>query len=146
MRLHTIVTETARKIRKPQSLLGFTLPAGCGLGVGIHAIHHHSRLYPNPSQFRPERFADRPYGPFEFLPFGGGHRRCMGAALSDFEMRLTVATLVSKWNFESLREEEEVRHDLGVGAKFGVPVRISRRAATAAGVDLLLPVRPPSSS
>ena len=51
-------------------------------------------IYPDPDQFRPERFLERSYGPFEFLPFGGSHRRCLGAALSDFEMRIALATIV----------------------------------------------------
>lgn len=127
MRLHTIVTETARLTMINQELLSHEVPEGYGMGVGIHAIHHDPELYPEPFRFHPERFLERDYGPYEFLPFGGGHRRCLGAALSDFEMRLTVATLVAEWDFESLREEKKVRRDLGMGAKYGVRMRVTPR-------------------
>ena len=124
MRLHTIVTETARRSVVPQELRGQPIPHGTGLGISMYAIHHDPDLYPEPYAFRPERFLEREYGIYEFLPFGGGHRRCLGAALSDFEMRLTVAQVIRQWDFEVLQEEVDKRHDLGLGGKYGMRLRL----------------------
>lgn len=127
MRLHTIVTETARMQQAPRQLLGYTIPAGVGIGISICAIHQNPDLYPEPDRFLPERFLERHYSSFEFLPFGGGHRRCLGNALSNFEMRVALSMIVSEWEFENLGTEREVRHNLGMGPKHGVMLRIKER-------------------
>jgi unspecific monooxygenase len=63
----------------------------------IYLTHQREDLYPQPKQFKPERFLERQYSPFEFFAFGGGNRRCVGAALAMFEMKLVVATIVSNY-------------------------------------------------
>ena len=65
------------------------------------APFHHD-TYPQPEQFSPERFLTRSYSPFEFLPFGGGNRRCIGAAFALYEMKLVLATLLLHLDFELL--------------------------------------------
>jgi cytochrome P450 len=125
LRLHTILTEVARVTRAPFELLGFALPAGVAVAVSICAIHQDPVLYPQPDRFLPERFLGRAYSPFEFLPFGGGHRRCLGAALSDLEMRIALSTIVTRWDFELSGAEREVRHNIGTGPKHGVPMRVT---------------------
>jgi cytochrome P450 family 110 len=127
LRLHPILTEVARTIRRPCELLGYQLPAGTGVAVGIGAIHQDPSLYPAPDEFRPERFIERKYSVFEFLPFGGGHRRCLGAAFSDYEMRIALAMVVTRWDFEIAGKEKEVRHNIGTGPKHGVRMRVKAR-------------------
>jgi cytochrome P450 family 110 len=127
LRLHSILTEIGRIARVPCELLGHQLPAGVGIGVGIGAIHQDPSLFSDPDEFRPERFIERTYGPFEFMPFGGGHRRCLGAHLSDYEMRIALATIVARWDLELAGEEREVRHNIGTGPKHGVRMRVSGR-------------------
>src|SRR5262245_33000856 len=127
LRLHTILTEIARKLGRPLELSGYRLPAGTGIAIGIGAIHQDSSLYPSPREFRPERFLERTYTAFEFLPFGGGHRRCLGAALSDYEMRIVLATIVMRWEFVVVAEEQDVRHNIGSGPKEGVRLEMKSR-------------------
>ena len=127
LRLHTVLTEVARIVRTPRELLGYTIPAGAGVGVGICAIHQDPELYPKPDRFRPERFIERSYTPYEFLPFGGGHRRCLGAALSDYQMRLVLATIVTGWDLKLDGEDEDARHNIGMGPKHGVRMRVQGR-------------------
>jgi cytochrome P450 len=124
LRLHTILAEVGRNTRVPCELLGYQLPAGTGIVVCISAIHHDPLLYPEPDVFRPERLLERRYSAFEFLPFGGGHRHCLGAALSDYEMRIVLATIVMRWELEVIGEEEEIRHNIGTGPKYGVRMRV----------------------
>jgi cytochrome P450 len=127
LRLHTILTEIGRIARAPCELLGHTLPAGVGVGVGIGAIHQDPSLYPDPDEFRPERFIERTYSAFEFMPFGGGHRRCLGAHLSDYEMRTVIALIATRWDLEVLREDYDIRHNIGSGPKHGILLRVSGR-------------------
>jgi cytochrome P450 len=74
----------------------------------IYLVHRHPEIYPEPAQFKPERFINRQYSPYEFLPFGGGNRLCIGYALAQFEMKLVLATLLSHWQLE-LAENKPVK-------------------------------------
>jgi len=62
----------------------------------IYLTHQREDLYPQPKQFKPERFLERQFSPYEFLPFGGGAKRCIGAAFAQFEMKLILATILSR--------------------------------------------------
>ncbi len=129
-RLHTLLPEVARTLVLPLEIAGYTLQPGDSVGVSIMAIHHDPEIYPEPDCFIPERFIDRTYTPFEYLPFGGGHRRCLGSGLSDFEMRIAVAEIITHWDFDSAAVEHEVRHDISMGSKHGVRLLIkSKRSA-----------------
>ena len=127
LRFHTLLPEVARVLTKPLEFLGCRIEAGDAVVVSIMAIHHDPAIYPNPEQFNPERFVERTYTPFEFLPFGGGHRRCMGASLSDYEMRIALAEIISRWDFEPTHPEVDIRHDIAMGPKRGVRMRILER-------------------
>jgi cytochrome P450 len=65
-------------------------------------------LYPEPDRFRPERFLERTYSPYEYLPFGGGARRCIGMPLALWEMKVVLASLLSRCRLELL-DLEKVR-------------------------------------
>jgi len=127
LRLHTLLPEVARVLVSPLEVSGYKFSAGEWVGVSIMAIHHDPELYPEPMHFVPERFIGRTYSPFEFLPFGGGHRRCLGSGLSDFEMRIALAEIVTHWEFEPAAVEHEIRHDIAMGPKNGVQLHIKSR-------------------
>jgi len=86
-----------RKVESSIEVGGFLLSPGTVLIVNIYQTHHHEDLYPEPKQFKPERFLERQFSPYEFLPFGGGDRGCIGVALVLFEMKLVLATIVSSY-------------------------------------------------
>lgn len=92
LRLNPVAPLVGRTLRQGLTLEGYELPAGVSVGIGIVNVHRRSDLYPEPEQFRPERFLEREYTPFEYLPFGGGSRRCLGAAFAVYEMKLVLAT------------------------------------------------------
>jgi len=129
LRLHPILAECPRLLAEPLEILGYTIPAGNALVISIAAIHHDPALYPEPEQFIPERFIERTYSASEFLPFGGAHRRCIGAALAEYEMRIALAEMVLHWDFEPAAVERDVRHDVAMGPKKGVPLRIKARCS-----------------
>jgi cytochrome P450 family 110 len=127
LRLHTLLPEVGRALVSPLELSGYTIPTGGAVAISVMAIHHDPALYPEPDRFTPDRFVGRTYSPFEFLPFGGGHRRCIGSGLAEYEMRIGLAEITSHWEFEPAAIEREIRHDIAMGPKNGVLLRIKGR-------------------
>jgi cytochrome P450 len=85
----------ARLVRRPFEIGGFTIPPGIVLVNGMYLLHRRSDLYPDPDAFRPERFLGRRViDPYEWTPFGGGVRRCLGMAFALFEMKAVIATVL----------------------------------------------------
>ena len=73
----------------------YSLPAGVTLAPAIHLVHRRPDAFPEPDEFRPERFLDGHPAPYEWLPFGGGFRRCVGASFALLEMRILIGTMLS---------------------------------------------------
>jgi cytochrome P450 len=79
----------------------------------IAAIHHREDIYPEPFEFRPERFLDNATESFAWLPFGGGIRRCIGAAFAEYEMRAILTEIVTRADLrtaEPAAERGKVHH------------------------------------
>ncbi len=127
VRLHPILSECARIAREPMQVLGHEIAADQAMVISITGIHHDPTLYPEPNVFRPERFLERKYGIFEFLPFGGGHRRCMGAGLAEYTMRIALAEIAIHWDFEPAGDDRDVRLNVANGPQKGIPIRIKGR-------------------
>lgn len=97
LRLYPIALSAfARVVQKPIEVVGYQLKPGTIINVSIYLAHHREAVYPEPKRFKPERFLGRQFSPYEYLPFGGGNRRCIGAALAQFEMKLVLATVLSR--------------------------------------------------
>jgi cytochrome P450 family 110 len=96
LRLYPVVAATVRKLRQPFTLRGYELPAGATVGAAIALTHFAPTLYPDPMRFQPERFLERKYTPFEYLPFGGGARRCVGAAFAAYEMKIVLGSILAQ--------------------------------------------------
>ncbi len=94
LRVRPIAPSIVRLLRQPMTLAGYTVPAGCSVSISMIALHRHPSLYEDPDAFRPERFLERKYGPHELMPFGGGSRRCLGAAFATYEMKVVLATML----------------------------------------------------
>ncbi|AYF74626.1 cytochrome P450 [Nocardia yunnanensis] len=95
LRLHPPVPIVLRRLTGDFTFRGVPLAAGDTMGISVQLLHTDPGVWARPREFRPERFLERRYGPFEFAPFGGGHRRCVGAALADYELRIVLATVLS---------------------------------------------------
>jgi cytochrome P450 len=85
-----------RMTKAPLELMGSSLEAGTVVVGCIYLAHHRDEVYPDPDEFKPERFLERRYSPFEYLPFGGGVRRCIGMAFAQFEMKIVISSLLSR--------------------------------------------------
>ncbi len=92
LRLRPVVPAVVRRLQAPMTFGGWDLDAGTHIAPSIYLLHRRPDLYPDPTVFRPERFLERTPGTYEWIPFGGGVRRCLGASFALMEMRevLTV--------------------------------------------------------
>jgi cytochrome P450 len=97
-----------RVVKAPLSLMGYQLEPGTILLGCIYLIHHREDLYPEPHSFKPERFLERQFSPYEYLPFGGGSRGCIGMAFSQFEMKVILANILSRFEL-ALADNRPVR-------------------------------------
>ncbi|MEL6351516.1 MAG: cytochrome P450 [Cyanobacteria bacterium J06627_28] len=96
LRIYPITPTTfIRALREPMTIEGYHFKAGTALMPATYIIHQRPDIYPEPTKFRPERFLERQFAPYEFLPFGGGHRYCIGSALAMMELKLSIATLLT---------------------------------------------------
>jgi cytochrome P450 len=84
---------------KPQELYGYEVKSGEILVGCIYLTHHREDIYTEPNKFKPERFLERQFSPYELLTFGGGSRRCIGEALAQFELKVAIATILSHYDF-----------------------------------------------
>ncbi len=127
LRINPVAPLIGRTLRRTFTLQGHELPAGVSVGIGIINIHHREDIYPDPTRFRPERFLEREYGPFEYLPFGGGARRCLGAAFALYEMKLILATVLKLRTLRPVGKgaARAVMRHTTVGPANGVPMRIA---------------------
>jgi cytochrome P450 len=108
LRLWPRATEVYRLLAQPMSLGGYELPAGTNIAASPAILHYDPDLYPDPDSFRPERFLERRFAPHEYIPFGGGERLCPGSHLSTFEMKIVLATLLTRWTY-TLLDQEPIR-------------------------------------
>lgn len=96
LRVRPVLFEFGRKLTTPVELAGHRIPAGHILAPSINLVHHSSRHYPDPDEFRPQRFLDQRPDPAIWLPFGGGVRRCLGATFAQVEMRTVLREVLRR--------------------------------------------------
>jgi len=97
LRIYPVVLFTVgRFVQTPIKIMEYEFQPGALLSPCIYLVHHREDLYPQSKQFKPERFLERQFSPYEFFPFGGGNRRCIGMAFAMFEMKLVLATILRR--------------------------------------------------
>ncbi len=111
MRLRPAFPLTARLATEPFELPGLTIPSGTMIAPYITLVNRRPEIYPDPLAFRPERFLDTRAGTYTWIPFGGGPRRCIGAAFSLTEARIVLKTILRHARLEPTnRRSERVAH------------------------------------
>jgi cytochrome P450 len=96
LRLQPVVPVVGRVLTEPRTFGRVTLPRGAMVAPSIYLVHRRPELYPDPTSFRPDRFLTFKPSPWEWFPFGGGLRRCIGAAFAIYEMKMVLATLLAR--------------------------------------------------
>jgi cytochrome P450 family 138 len=131
-RVRPVIDRTARQVRAPSLRLGrWTLPQGQVVLVSIYLIHHDEALFPGARSFAPDRFAASKPDTHQWIPFGGGARRCIGASFAHMEMNVVLRTLLRDFTLKPTSERGERWHSRGIAycpAKGGRAV-VRRRPA-----------------
>jgi cytochrome P450 family 110 len=130
LRIHPIGPSVERRLLEPLEVLGHRLPAGTVAVAATVLAHADPLTFPEPDQFRPDRFLDRRFSTAEYLPFGGGVRRCPGSEFAVHEVKITLGTLLAAHHFD-LAEQRPVRpkrYTVTVGPAGGVRVVYRGRA------------------
>src|SRR3954471_23174017 len=107
LRLRPVLPLVARKLVEPMEIGGHALPAGVTVAPSIYLVHRRADVYPDPRAFRPERFLETPPGTYTWIPFGGGVRRCLGAAFALQEMKIVLQAIVAGAPLHPARPESE---------------------------------------
>jgi len=96
LRARPVIVDVARKLTSPLEIGSYELPAGTFLMAAIAALHYREDIFPEPEEFRPERFLDGKADSYAWIPFGGGVRRCIGAAFAEYEMRIVLRAILER--------------------------------------------------
>jgi cytochrome P450 family 135 len=107
LRVRPVLSIAARKTLVPFEAGGWTLPAGVHVTPCIYLAHRRADVWGDATAFRPERFLDGAPEPYTFIPFGGGTRRCLGAAFATLEMREVLRAVAARFELRPDRREGE---------------------------------------
>ena len=141
-RLRPVIDAVERRLTRPRTVAGWELPAGINVFPGIALVHMREDLYPRPFEFRPERFLEEGAESYAWLPFGGGIRRCIGAALAQAEMVEVLRVVVPAVDLRPTRDRPDpvVLKGVTLTPRHGVPVQVTaRRSASQAGARSATP-------
>ncbi len=109
LRLRPVVPGVIRKLTAPIELAGHEIPAGMRVAPNIYLTHRRPDVFPEPERFRPERFIERPAETYSWIPFGGGVRRCLGAAFATYEMKVVIPAILQAVRMEPVGGPERIR-------------------------------------
>lgn len=128
LRIRPVIDAAQRTMTKPRTVAGYELPAGIRVYPGILSVHQRPDLYPEPEKFRPERWLEDEPESYAWLPFGGGIRRCIGAALAQAEMVEALRVILPRVDLEPVRSDPDpvVVKGVTLAPKHGVRVRVLR--------------------
>ncbi|MCV7074547.1 cytochrome P450 [Mycobacterium szulgai] len=133
-RTRSVIDFSGRRVRAPIFQLGeYVIPAGYSIVVSISRCHASPDAFPAPDRFDPRRYLEGRPSPFAWIPFGGGTRRCAGAAFAKMEMNVVLRTILRHLTIETTSAPpEKVRAGgLGIVPKDGGRIVVHRRAAIA---------------
>jgi cytochrome P450 family 135 len=131
LRVRPVINDVARKLTAPATVGGYELPAGSFVLPAIAALHFREDIFPAPHEFRPERYLEARADNYAWIPFGGGVRRCVGAAFAEFEMRIVLREIVGRAQLSAPDPEpEKVRiRNITISPAKGTRVRLERPLA-----------------
>jgi cytochrome P450 family 135 len=124
LRLRPVVPIAGRRLRKELRVNGHVLEPGVDVTPAIWLAHTREESYPEPFAFRPERFLEDAPSTYAWIPFGGGVRRCIGAAFAEMEMRVALSEIVRRRTLRSAsgRAERAGRRNITMSPRTGTRV------------------------
>jgi cytochrome P450 len=134
LRLQPIVPIVGRVLQRPMKFGGYELPAETIVTPSVYLVHRRPSLYPEPARFKAERFLEIRPSQWEWLPFGGGLRRCIGAAFAMYEMKMVLGALLPRVDMRlEGGEVRAVRRAITLAPAGGLPVVVTARRSRDSG-------------
>jgi cytochrome P450 len=109
LRIRPVVPGVVRKLTAPLELRGYEIPAGTRVAPNIYLTHTNPSIYPEPREFRPERFLENGPDTYSWIPFGGGIRRCLGASFALYEMNVVIPAILDRVEVAAAGPAERIR-------------------------------------
>ena len=104
LRLHPPFPVAMRRATRPLNVRGLRIEAGARVAICMHLAHRRPDVFPEPDRFSPERFLERGYNPYEYVPFGGGARRCIGYGFATQHTALAIRELLREFDLRPTRK------------------------------------------
>ena len=119
LRVHPVVPLVLRSVVSDHTLMGYELKSGTYAGIASYALHMNPKVWDKPEEFIPERFIENDYRPNEYVPFGGGTKKCLGYGFALFEMKSVLFKLYrhTKIRIESTKIVEAAIQGITLGPK-----------------------------
>lgn len=124
MRLTPVAPVIARALAQPRRVGRWQLPASCTVWADLYSVQHRPEIWPDPDRFVPTRMLDATPGPHVFLPFGGGRRRCLGAAFASYEMRVALGRIVTRCDLAVPRESRARFRGFSISPEGDLPIEV----------------------
>jgi len=109
LRFHPAVPFVMRTLAKPYAFGGQHLPAGSTIGVSITLLHSDPTIWKNPMEFNPDRFLTQKFSSYEYAPFGGGVKKCLGGHFAVYEMKIILVAILLNYQFDIQKKEPPTR-------------------------------------
>jgi cytochrome P450 len=133
MRLQPVIPNVGRVLQEDMKLGSTEFPAGTIVAPSIYLVHRRPSIYREPATFRPERFLGWKPAAWEWLPFGGGLRRCVGAAFAIYEMKMVLAALIPRVEMRLATDKvKPVRRAVTMTPSKGLPVMVTAKRSRVA--------------
>jgi cytochrome P450 len=128
LRLQPVIPLVGRVLLEPAKLGPLELDADVMVAPSIYLVHQRESLYPNPKRFNPDRFMGWKPAPWEWLPFGGGMRRCIGATFAIYEMKMALAAILPRVSMHLAAEKITIaRRGITITPSGGLPVLVTSK-------------------
>ena len=131
MRRRPVIPNAApRLVKKPVTIGGWEYPQDILLVASAYLVQHDPEIYPDPYEFRPERFLGESPGTYTWIPFGGGRRRCLGASFAQLEMRLVLKSVFARGTVAPTATSMETprRRAITISPRAGATIVLAERS------------------
>lgn len=130
LRIYPVAMVTFPRVTtQPVQLMGYHIKPDTEILGCIYLTHNNPSIYPEPKQFKPERFLDKKYSPYQYFPFGGGVRQCIGMALAQYELKLVLATVMLNYQLTLVNSQlpKPSRRGVTLAPQGGIPMILTGR-------------------
>jgi cytochrome P450 len=135
LRLCPAVPLVMRRLIEPMQLGGYTIPADTIVAPCVYLMHRRADIYPEPLEFRPERFLESDAGTYTWIPFGGGVRRCVAWFFAQLEMKRVMEVVLRELDLRAVGDGEEAPTRASVSFAPSAGARVVARRRTAPGAS-----------